>query len=80
MPWQMVAAVLLPQPVLLPLCLCCLKAEQEADSFPLACITESNGQHGTARSCSWPNPVLTHHKLPVWKDGNMVILPSTSLA
>lgn len=68
MPWQMVAADLLPQPILLPLCLCHLKAEQEADSFLLLAggsSTEAKGQHSVARSCSWPDPVMSHHKLPV---------------
>lgn len=26
---------------------------------------EPNGQHSIARSCSWPDPALSHHRLPV---------------
>ena len=42
-PRQAAAAALLTQPVLLPLCLCCLYPEQEADSLPLACVVPKVG-------------------------------------
>lgn len=60
MPRQMVAGI--PQPVLLPLCLCRLKAEQEADSFPLACRrllhrAKWPAQHSQVLQLARPSPV-----------------------